>query len=116
MIPLSRNYRVKLQLINESLERSYVLKSSSRLKEALWVSLNDTQPLVSMKTKLFRSKLAPTGVVVVVAMNLCMTLEAYRNRVIDVIRTTLVSGSDMIEFNLYTTESVTDTAPAPALY
>jgi hypothetical protein len=53
---------------------------------------------------------------IVVAMNFCMALETHRYRVVYGIWSTFSAGHDMIDFDLYATKPMANTATTMALY
>jgi hypothetical protein len=66
--------------------------------------------LVAVKAEFFWKELAAPWVHVVVAMDLGVTFEAHGNCVLDAIFATLCHGLDVVGFDLYTAEAVTDAA------
>jgi hypothetical protein len=53
---------------------------------------------------------------VVIAVNFCMAVEAHRDRIRDTIIATLRRWSDVVGFDLHAAETVADAAPSLASY
>lgn len=61
-----------------------------------------------MRTQLLRLELAPSRMLVVIAVNLCVALEAHRYRIFDLVATTTLCRNDVVRLDLDAAESMTN--------
>lgn len=100
---------VELKFVDERLEWADIRSAGRRYKK-LWVLLACFKPLILVSTKFVCLKLATPRMLVVIAMDLSMALEANGDCILYIIRPLGTLRDDVIGLDLHAAEAMADTA------